>query len=91
MGKRRKQLIKRPAAKTKKINFTQRGLPRDLLVIFLISFFISTALIVYLFGMPSDFFSRLFWCILVIFLLITVTVFGIIPLINYVGSKWLRR
>jgi len=91
MGKRRKQLVKKPASKTKKINFTKRGLPRDLLVIFLISFFISTALIVYLFGMPDDFFSKLFWCILVIFLLLAITVLGIIPVINYLGNKWSRR
>jgi len=91
MGKRRKQAVKKSAPKSKKINFTKRGLPRDLLVIFLISFFISTALIIYLFGMTEGFFGRLFWCISVIFILIAVTVLGIIPFINYLDQKWLRR
>jgi len=87
MGKRRKAATK-PTGRTviKKVN--QKGLLRDLLVIFLISFFISTALIVYLFGMTSDFFSRLFWCVLVVFLIIAVTVLGIIPVVNYYGNKW---
>jgi hypothetical protein len=91
MGKRRKQVVKKPTSKFKQINFSKRGLPRDLLVIFLISFFISTALIVYLFGMTQEFFGKLFWCILVLFLLISITVLGIIPLINYFGNKWLRK
>lgn len=91
MGKSRKKLITKPSSKTKKIIFTKRGLPRDLLVIFLLSFFISTALIVYLFGMTDDFFSRLFLSIMVTFFLLAATVLGIIPLINYIGKKWPRR
>lgn len=79
MGKQRK---------AKKQPFNQKKLLRHLLVIFLVSFFISTAMLVYLFGWTDDFFSRLFFCILVIFLLIAITVLGIIPGVNYVMLKW---
>jgi hypothetical protein len=85
MGKQKK-----PTAPKKRVTakFKSKGLPRDLLVLFLLSFFISTALITYLFGMTDDFFSRLFWCILVIFLLLVSTVLGIVPFINYLSNKW---
>jgi membrane protein YdbS with pleckstrin-like domain len=91
MAKSRKPALKRPTTrKPAKKSFDRRGLLRQLLIIFLLSFFISTALIVYLFGMTSDFFSRLFWCILVVFSFISVMVLGIIPVINYYGNKWLK-
>lgn len=89
MGKRRKVITGKPASrKSAKTKFDSRGLFRQLLVIFLVSFFISTALIIYLFGMTENFFARLFWCIAVIFIFIATLVLGIIPVINYYGNKW---
>ena len=85
---------KQPISKgRKKANsaFNQKELFRNLLVIFLISFFISTALIVYLFGFTDDFFSRMFWCLLVVFLLISITVLGIVPLVNRLMNKFVNR
>ena len=91
MAKSRKPVGKRPTTrKPAKKRFDRRAFLRQLLIIFLLSFFISTALILYLFGMTDDFFSRLFWCILVIFLFIATMVLGITPLINYFGNKWLK-
>lgn len=91
MAKSRKPPLKRPATrKPAKKKFDRRGLLRQLLIIFLLSFFISTALIIYLFGMTEDFFSRMFACLLVVFLFIAIMVLGIIPGINYLGNKWLK-
>ncbi len=88
MAKSRKPVGKRPTTrKPAKKSFDRRGLLRQLLIIFLLSFFISTALTVYLFGMTSDFFSRLFWCLLVMFLLISITALGIIPLVSRLVNK----
>lgn len=83
MGKRRKTVKKQTT------QFTKKKLWRDLLVIFIISFFISTALNIYLFNWTDDFFSRMFWTLLVLFLLISITVLGIIPLVNKLVKKWL--
>jgi len=91
MGKRRikaPSTIKTKANKAKARNsFNSQALLRNLLVIFLISFFISTALIIYLFGWTDDFFSRMFWCLLVVFLLISITVLGIVPLAKRVVNR----
>ena len=86
MGKRRKKGNSTSQAKSKK-TFNSKELSRNLLVIFLISFFISTALIIYLFGWTDDFFSRMFWCLLVVFLLISITVLGIVPLVNRLVNR----
>ena len=68
--------------------FNRRAIGRRLLIMFLLSFFISTALTIYTFGMTADFFSRMFWCLLVVFLLISLTALGIIPLVNRLLNKW---
>jgi len=86
MGKRRTK-VKSSSNKKAKLPFNSKELFRNLLVIFLISFFISTALIIYLFGWTDDFFSRMFWCLLVVFLLISITVLGIVPLVNRVVNR----
>ena len=86
MGKRRKKGNSTSQSKSKK-TFNSKELSRNLLVIFLISFFISTALIIYLFGWTDDFFSRMFWCLLVVFLLISITVLGIVPLVNRLVNR----
>jgi antibiotic biosynthesis monooxygenase (ABM) superfamily enzyme len=85
MGKSRKK--SQPTRKSKPI-FNRRAIGRRLLIIFLLSFFISTALIIYVFGMTADFFPRMFWCLLVVFLLISLTALGIIPLVNRLINKW---
>lgn len=87
MGKNRK---KSPVSRKRKATFYPTDWRRRLLIIFLLSFFISTALIVYVFGMTGDFFLRLFWCLLVVFLLLSLTALGIIPLVNWLGNKWLK-
>jgi antibiotic biosynthesis monooxygenase (ABM) superfamily enzyme len=85
MAQRRKKGL---PAKKKKPRFNRQELGRRLLIIFLLSFFISTALIIYVFGMSADFFPRMFWCLLVVFLLISLTALGIIPLVNRLVKRW---
>ncbi len=58
-------------------------LKRKLLVIVLISLLLASAMELYTFGMPSDFFTRWLRSFFVIFTLIAVTVLGIVPGINY--------
>jgi antibiotic biosynthesis monooxygenase (ABM) superfamily enzyme len=87
MGKSRKNS---PAPRKRKPAFSRRPLGRRLLIIFLLSFFIATALIIYVFGMKADFFPRMFWCLLVVFLLISLTVLGIIPLVNRFVNRWVK-
>lgn len=91
MGKTRKKnqpIRKSPPGRRSKAVFNRRTLGRRLLILFLLSFFIATALIIYVFGMTADFFPRMFWCLLVVFLLISLTSLGIIPLVNRLLSKW---
>jgi antibiotic biosynthesis monooxygenase (ABM) superfamily enzyme len=91
MGKSRKKsqpTRKSPPNRRTKSPFNRQAIGRRLLIIFLLSFFISTALIIYVFGMTADFFPRMFWCLLVIFFLISLTALGIIPLVNRLLSKW---
>jgi magnesium-transporting ATPase (P-type) len=84
-----KASVKKPARKGRPL-FDKAGLRRQVLIIFIISFFIATALILYVFGFPPGFFKRLFSATVVFFLLISVTVLAIIPLVNYVFNRWLR-
>ena len=90
----RKQNVPKAAAKKtvrkSRPLLDKAGLRRQVLIIFIISFFIATALILYVFGFPPGFFKRLFSATFVFFLLISVTVLGIIPLVNYVFNRWLR-
>jgi antibiotic biosynthesis monooxygenase (ABM) superfamily enzyme len=91
MGKSRKKnqpSRKSPPARRGKPTWSRQVIGRRLLIISLLSFFISTALIIYVFGMTADFFPRMFWCLLVIFFLISLTALGIIPLVNRLLSKW---
>ena len=63
---------------------------RAFLIIFILSFVISLTLELYTFGFPDGFFGHWFSAMLVLFLLISGTVMGIIPLVNYVANRWLR-
>lgn len=80
----------KPPARKKRSSFNQKGWQRQVLVIFIISFFIATALILYVFGFPDGFFGRLLSATFVFFFLISITVLGIVPLVNYVFNRWLR-
>jgi len=68
--------------------FTPRRV-RTLQVIFIISLVLSLTLELYVFGFPDGFFLRWLSALMVFFLFISVTVFGIIPLVNYVFKRWL--
>ncbi|KAA9333813.1 DUF2798 domain-containing protein [Adhaeribacter soli] len=83
----RRQPAKAPARKLPWLSEKQQ---RALIVIFLLSFFTSLVLELYVFGFPDGFFVRWFSALMVIFLLISGTVLGIIPLVNYVSNRWLR-
>jgi len=62
-----------------------------LLVIAVISVLLASALELYTFGIPSDFLGRWLNCFFVIFVMITITVLGIIPAINYAVNKTAGR
>lgn len=63
---------------------------RRLIIIFLFSFVLSLVLELYTFGFPDGFFGRWLSTLMVFFLFFSITVLGIIPLVNYVVNRWLR-
>ena len=63
---------------------------RTLIIIFLVSFVVSLVLELYVFGFPDGFFLNWFSAMFALFFLLTGTVLGIIPLVNYVANRWLR-
>jgi membrane protein YdbS with pleckstrin-like domain len=63
---------------------------RALKIIFIISFVFSLVLELYVFGFPDGFFLHWLSALMVLFLFISFTVMGIIPLVNYVVNRWLR-
>lgn len=62
-------------------------LKTKLLVILIISVLLASALELYTFGIPSDFIVRWLNSFFVVFFMISVTVLGIIPAINYAVNK----
>lgn len=58
-----------------------------LLVILIISILLASALELYTFGIPSDFIVRWLNSFFVIFTMISVTVLGIVPAVNYAVNK----
>ena len=62
-------------------------LKNKLLVILIISVLLASALELYTFGIPSDFIVRWVIAFFVIFFMISVTVLGIVPAINYAVNK----
>ena len=62
-------------------------LKNKLLVILIISVLLASALELYTFGIPSDFIVRWLNAFFVIFFMISVTVLGIVPAINYAVNK----
>ena len=67
--------------------FISTQIKTKLLVIAIISVLLASALELYTFGIPSDFIGRWFNSFFVIFVMISVTVLGIIPAINYAVNK----
>lgn len=67
--------------------FISTQLRNKLLVITIISLLLASALELYTFGIPSDFLLRWFRSFFVFFLMISVTVLGIVPAINYAVNK----
>ena len=66
-------------------------LKTKLLVIMIISVLLASALELYTFGIPSDFIVRWLNSFFVIFFMIIVTVFGIVPGVNYTVNKIFGR
>ncbi|MBC5774133.1 DUF2798 domain-containing protein [Pontibacter sp. KCTC 32443] len=62
-------------------------LRNKLLVILIISLLLASAMELYTFGIPSDFLLRWFRSFFVFFFMISVTVLGIVPAINYAVNK----
>ncbi|NDK56109.1 DUF2798 domain-containing protein [Pontibacter fetidus] len=62
-------------------------LKTKLLVILIISILLASALELYTFGIPSDFIVRWFNSFFVIFFMISITVLGIVPAVNYAVNK----
>lgn len=86
---------RRPAETPAKPAFTWQSIisprrQRTLIIIFLASFVFTLILELYTFGFPDGFFVRWFSAILAMFLFLTVTVMGIIPLVRYVTNRWLN-
>ncbi|MBC3541884.1 hypothetical protein ACFSC6_09455 [Rufibacter sediminis] len=66
----------------------QRDWRRDLLIAGLISMLVAMALLLYAFGLTSDFVFRLFNAFLVIFILLAGTAFVIVPGVNWVFLRF---
>ncbi len=62
-------------------------LKTKLLVILIISILLASALELYTFGIPSDFFGRWLNSFFVIFFMISVIVIGIVPAVSYAVNK----
>ncbi|TXK26425.1 DUF2798 domain-containing protein [Pontibacter qinzhouensis] len=70
-----------------KKSVTPQKLKVKLLVILILSLLLASAMELYTFGLPSDFFTRWFRSFFVLFILIAGTVLGIVPGVNYVVNK----
>ena len=62
----------------------------SLIVVTSLSFVISLWLELYVFGTPEDFFVRWIRTFFVLFFMLSLTVFGIVPLVNKISKRWLR-
>ena len=67
--------------------FISTQLKNKLLVILIISILLASALELYTFGIPSDFLVRWLRSFIVFFIMISVTVLGIVPAINFAVNK----
>lgn len=73
-----------------KLNITKSKFGRRLLIILAISFGLSLALELYVFGFPADFFSRWLRTLFVVFALISGSVLVIIPLVSKFVNRWVK-
>ncbi|WP_187262536.1 DUF2798 domain-containing protein [Pontibacter beigongshangensis] len=67
--------------------FATQHLKRKLLVISIFCLLLASALELYTFGLPSDFFSRWLRSFFVLFVLLAATVVVIVPGVNYTVNK----
>ncbi|ALI99465.1 hypothetical protein [Rufibacter tibetensis] len=74
-------------AKVVKRHPFQRDWRRDLLIAALISMLMAMALLLYTFGLTSDFIFRLFNAFFAIFILLAGTAFVIVPGVNWVFMR----
>ncbi|WP_210486601.1 hypothetical protein [Rufibacter aurantiacus] len=65
----------------------QRDWRRDLLIVALISMLLAMTLLLYAFGLTSDFIYRLFNAFLGIFIMVAGTAFVIVPGVNWVFMR----
>lgn len=79
-----------PKPTPRKFAWLTPGRQRALIIIFVLSFFTTLTMELYVFGFPDGFFLRWFSALMFTFLFISITVLGIIPLVNYVVNRWLR-
>ncbi|WP_205501663.1 hypothetical protein [Rufibacter psychrotolerans] len=75
-------------AKVVKRHPFQRDWRRDLLIAALISMLLAMALLLYTFGLTSDFIFRLFNAFLGIFILLAGTAFVIVPSVNWLFLRF---
>ncbi|WP_207432945.1 hypothetical protein [Sabulibacter ruber] len=75
-------------AKVVKRHPFQRDWRRDLLIAALISMLLAMALLLYTFGLTSDFIFRLFNAFVGIFILLAGTVFVIVPSVNWLFMRF---
>ncbi|GGK60657.1 hypothetical protein ACD591_12245 [Rufibacter glacialis] len=78
-------------AKVLKRHPFQRDWRRDLLIAGLISMLLAMALLLYTFGLTSDFIFRLFNAFLVVFILLAGTAFVIVPGVNWVFMRFSKK
>ncbi|MFB9865298.1 hypothetical protein [Rufibacter immobilis] len=78
-------------AKTIKRHPFQRDWRRDLLIAALISLLLAMALLLYTFGLTSDFILRLLNAFLAIFILGAGTAFVIVPGVNWVFQRFFGK
>lgn len=69
----------------------RRAWGRDLLMAGLISLLLAMALLLYTFGLTSDFILRLFNAFFGIFVMISGTVFLIIPSVNWLFARFSKK
>ncbi|MFC6998223.1 hypothetical protein [Rufibacter roseus] len=78
-------------AKTVKRHPFQRDWRRDLIIAGLVSLVLAMTLLLYTFGLTSDFLLRLLNAFLIIFIMISGTVFLIIPSVNWAFGRFSKQ
>jgi hypothetical protein len=71
--------------------YSSQALKRRLIILVIISLLLASAIELYTFGIPSDFILRWLRTFFVIFTMISVTVLGIVPGINWMVNRAAQR